>query len=297
MTHIWEHSPHSGSDLLMLLAIADHANDQGKAWPSMPTLAKKCRVTKRNAIYIIRRLEKAGSLSIERGGGRGHASVYVVNGAVDCTLSPQTVQPIAPFMERVQPIAPFNGETVQPASPLPSMHRPKTVKSSVIKGEAHCTPTIIEPIKKDKSKKPPSIISPPGEMDDSEGGVQVKSSKRKAETSKAQRRCPPDYLPDASVIAWAAAKHPGIDLQGELEAMKDWEFKVAHSDWNATFRNWVRTAAKRTGKDGDPRLSKRENFSMNAAQRFLDREEEYDTEHQESSIYRTPGRNERLLLR
>jgi len=50
---VWDHSAASGSFLLMLLAIADFADDDGNAYPSVPTLARKCRMKPRNANYIV----------------------------------------------------------------------------------------------------------------------------------------------------------------------------------------------------------------------------------------------------
>jgi hypothetical protein len=41
MTQVWERSQHKGRALLLILAIADNANDQGLAYPSAKTLAKK----------------------------------------------------------------------------------------------------------------------------------------------------------------------------------------------------------------------------------------------------------------
>ena len=45
MTQVWERSQHKGSELLLMLAIADNANDQGVAYPSKKTLAKKTRLS------------------------------------------------------------------------------------------------------------------------------------------------------------------------------------------------------------------------------------------------------------
>ncbi len=47
-SYTWEHSQHKGSALLLLLAIADHAHeDGGGAYPSIGTLAAKIRMTPR----------------------------------------------------------------------------------------------------------------------------------------------------------------------------------------------------------------------------------------------------------
>lgn len=280
MAQVWDHSPHSGSDLLMLLAIADHANDQGLAWPSIPTLAKKCRVHRRQAIYIIRNLEKAGSISIVKGGGRGRASVYKVNGAVECTLSEQTVhssapfseetvQPSAPFSKTVQPSAPFTEEKVHPSAPLMVDASKEKMHSRDIKGALQCTPTIIEPIKKDK---PPSIISPQGEIADASKAAKVKSPKL--------TRCPVDYMPSPLVRLWAQEKCPMLDIDASLEAMRDWEFKTPRSDWDAVLRTWMRREAEnpKAHHKSDPTspLSEKGQRNLAAAQRIIARMNGHD---------------------
>lgn len=45
MARVWDQSQHSGSELLMLLALADFADDDGNSYPAVPTLAAKCRMT------------------------------------------------------------------------------------------------------------------------------------------------------------------------------------------------------------------------------------------------------------
>lgn len=70
MSLVWKAGPQSPPDLLMLLAIADHADDHGYAWPSVAHLAGKCRVGVRAARATIRRLERDGWLRTEIGGGR-----------------------------------------------------------------------------------------------------------------------------------------------------------------------------------------------------------------------------------
>lgn len=47
INEIWTHSPEKGSALLVHLALADYANDDGKCWPSVATIAKKARITDR----------------------------------------------------------------------------------------------------------------------------------------------------------------------------------------------------------------------------------------------------------
>lgn len=44
---VWDCSGQKSGKLLLLLAIADHANEQGVAWPGIPLLARKTRLCER----------------------------------------------------------------------------------------------------------------------------------------------------------------------------------------------------------------------------------------------------------
>jgi hypothetical protein len=64
MSRVWSDSQHAGSELLMLLAIADFADDDGNAYPSVAALARKCRMQPRNANYVLVALQKSGELEV-----------------------------------------------------------------------------------------------------------------------------------------------------------------------------------------------------------------------------------------
>lgn len=79
MTHVWFHSAQKGASLLVLLAIADHAHDDGTgAYPSLDNLAKKVRMTKRNTQNILRHLAQSGELIIERNAGPHKVNLYSI---------------------------------------------------------------------------------------------------------------------------------------------------------------------------------------------------------------------------
>jgi DNA-binding transcriptional regulator YhcF (GntR family) len=71
MSWVWDHSKAKGAELLVLLAIADHASDNGgNAWPSQRTLARRARVTERSVQRAITSLVEAGELAVDsRSGG------------------------------------------------------------------------------------------------------------------------------------------------------------------------------------------------------------------------------------
>ncbi|ONI89956.1 hypothetical protein ALI22I_13600 [Saccharothrix sp. ALI-22-I] len=71
MTWVWEHAEVAGTDLLLLLAIADAADDQGRnAWPSVADLSRKTRLDERTVQRRLKRLHSQGHITIEPGGGR-----------------------------------------------------------------------------------------------------------------------------------------------------------------------------------------------------------------------------------
>jgi hypothetical protein len=79
MNRVWEKSPESGADLLMLLAIADSANDENLcAWPGIKYLAKKTRISIRSVYDVLDRLVKHGEIAIEKHIGRGKNNFYYV---------------------------------------------------------------------------------------------------------------------------------------------------------------------------------------------------------------------------
>lgn len=79
MSLVWEHAPYSEGSLLVLLALADWANDQGIAWPSIAALAQKARLQRRRCQYVVRKLETDGFIEIEEGGGRSKQHRYALN--------------------------------------------------------------------------------------------------------------------------------------------------------------------------------------------------------------------------
>ncbi len=85
MTEVWDSASVKGSARLVLLALADHANDEGYCFPSLARLARKALLSERNVQLILRVLEKRGELVLELGRGRGHLNRYWV-------LPPATVR-------------------------------------------------------------------------------------------------------------------------------------------------------------------------------------------------------------
>lgn len=76
MTWVWEHSPYKGATLLLHLALADHANDQGTCWPSQKRLAIKARCSERAIRGMIKQMMADGHLELERHSNGRKTNLY-----------------------------------------------------------------------------------------------------------------------------------------------------------------------------------------------------------------------------
>lgn len=101
MNAVWEYPCRSHTAKIVLLAIANHADDTGKAWPSVERLAEKCSLTARSVTQQIAHLESEGYLVAIRQPGK--STVYHV-------VTPERRSPL-----------PLNG-----VHPTPEPHSPRT---------------------------------------------------------------------------------------------------------------------------------------------------------------------------
>lgn len=122
MARVWDSSKHSGSELLMLLAIADFSDDAGIAYPAVPTLAAKCRMTPRNANLILAALRRTGELVVRQNEGPKGTNLYqvVFSQTPEASFTPEgrfTLKPASPTPEAgfLKPL--------KPASDEPSVNR------------------------------------------------------------------------------------------------------------------------------------------------------------------------------
>jgi hypothetical protein len=99
-----------------------------------------------------------------------------------------------------------------------------------------------------------------------------KSKSLVAPKPRPSKRPPADFAITAEMLAWASAN--GIlDLHRQTESFKDHEFATAKTDWQATWRNWMRRSGrdnpknKPTAKGAADRVM--ENFRRNQAEQGM----------------------------
>lgn len=105
MSRVWKDSKREGTELLLLLAIADYADDHGVAHPYKAQLAKKCRISERTVQRLLKKIEDEGELEIRRADGRGNRMLLKIKsvkesakkGDISCT-------------EKGDNLTPFNGK-------------------------------------------------------------------------------------------------------------------------------------------------------------------------------------------
>jgi hypothetical protein len=83
---VWDHSSQKGRALLLLLAIADGADEYGLACPGLATLAARIRMSRDQTLRLLARLQDAGELLVLPCPGGDH--LYLVrSGAGRQTLA------------------------------------------------------------------------------------------------------------------------------------------------------------------------------------------------------------------
>jgi hypothetical protein len=168
MARVWAESKHGGSDLLMLLAIADFADDDGAAYPAVPTLAKKCRTTPRHANRILSVLRASGELQVRMNEGPRGTNCYqiVLEGMTPKSplthTSPRRTRPgplthtsSPPDVQVPKPLTPTSGE------PSLNHHEPSitTIESARKRATRKCPDSFVvtDELKAWAAKEHPSI--------------------------------------------------------------------------------------------------------------------------------------------
>ena len=216
-SRVWAESKASGTALVVLLALADMANDEGYAWPSVGTLVKRARLTTDRGIQkvLTHLAEELGEIVIIP--RAGHANWYrVIVGmsaedlakGVNCRSGVNSGSGCTGVRGRSER---QDGGGVNPGSPInvsePSMNRQE--------GEA----------------KPPA---PP-----------------KRTKANPKGKIPDAWSPNPTTLDWVAEKFPDADEAAEREAFVQKALALGwqYADWQAGYKNWFIQGAKFAARD------------------------------------------------
>lgn len=140
MSAVFDRYPNGGGEMLLALAIADHAHDDGSSVrPSVKTLAKKTRQSERTVQYQLRKMQDCGWLILVRNtsGKPGDTNVYSINpewmtgakidGCKNCTGATDSTDGCNSAHRRVQNDAQTGAIAV---APKPSVKQPSVKQPS-----------------------------------------------------------------------------------------------------------------------------------------------------------------------
>lgn len=116
MNRVWDQSELKGSQLLLELAIADNANDDGFAWPGVNYLARKIRMSPRQVQRMIPELIGASEIAVEFGAGRGNTHQFWILTGLDS----ERIQEIKTDVRRRNDAAGYTekGDKLSPLLPM-----------------------------------------------------------------------------------------------------------------------------------------------------------------------------------
>lgn len=217
MTAVFDRYPNGGGEMILALALADHASDDGcNIFPSIKTLAEKTRQSERTVQYQLRRMEETGWLvRVSAGnGGRSQSTEYRIapawiKGADFASLEKKGANDGEKGATDDTKGCNPRQETVQPVAPANNRHR-----------------TINEP----------SLF-----------GADAPKPKTIRATSM-----PIEFTPDQTAVDLASKL--GVNLDDEIAAFADHHTANGSTfkDWQAALRTWLRNAHKFARRDSKP---------------------------------------------
>jgi hypothetical protein len=192
---------------LVLLKLADNANDQGECWPSYQYIADQCEISKRSAMNHIEALLDAGFLTkTVRKGVKGNSSnVYLLN--LD--------------------VKPANNGGANPA--LPSAGDSLGSANAALGGSANPAPGISHSLEPVNEPVIEPLVVPP-----------------KPKKPKRASAVPDEFLVDQRMLDWLTENQITTDWRTETNKFLDHHRAKGSimADWVAAWRTWMRNSLK-----------------------------------------------------
>jgi hypothetical protein len=200
---------------LLLVLIANYANEQGYAWPGQETLARQTRATRKSIIRWLAELERDGYLTRFRRGGDGsgrRSNLYRLN------------------LEQCPPDDTLPGRLSPPADTLGNV--PLTTQAKSPSG-----PSNVPLVTQDPSEEP--SVKPSERDARASDAPSPAQQKQKRATRLEVTELPEDWQ------GYCQRKRPDLDPAETFEDFRDyWSAQPGQRgcklDWCATWRRWVR---------------------------------------------------------
>ncbi|MFN7002204.1 MAG: helix-turn-helix domain-containing protein [Roseinatronobacter sp.] len=207
MSAVFESTDLAPTERLIMLALADHADDEGRCYPSIRRLCQRTGLSERAVQSNIKKLVDQGYIRTVIGGGKGNANLYFVsaNPAADAPRTKCTPAADAP-------------QTPQQMHPNPAADAPKPSR------------TTIEPSDLIPSAKPADILSEVSSPQAARSFVVFRSKIKKPLTETAARRIAKDLTKITSQGGDADDALGMAEERGWQAIKPDWYFKETSND-------------------------------------------------------------------
>lgn len=125
MAKYWRDAPYDGTQLLLLLALADYANDSGYCFPTQKTLAEKCRCTERHVRSLMKTLVADGVVRIiENKGNNRYQLLPIGYLSTGTPVPPEKISAGTPVPTDRKPSSYDTG------NPLPNNHQEPSITTN-----------------------------------------------------------------------------------------------------------------------------------------------------------------------
>lgn len=226
---------------LLLVSLADQANDEGQCWPSIASLMRRTGLQERTIYKHLAELEQMGHISRQSRDGR--STIYTVHPCTTCTPvihdtpAPRAPHPCTTCTPTPAPRAPITvSRTVKEPTPPQSPPSPD--------GDLPVVAAVAEPGK----PKPRAGKVPPGELPDGFEAFWQAYPRRvgKADAIKAWQKLAPDVELRARMLAAVTVQAKSRDW------LKDGGAFIPHPATWLNGRRWEDEAPEQQPKTGRP---------------------------------------------
>lgn len=171
----------SAMDKLVLLSLADHADSEGRCWPSVTRLSNRCGMHRASVMRSLAALKAAGHITVEAGSGRlNHYRVHPLQPesgspqqpVADSDQSPEATTPVADSNGSSRPQQPYRSPTATPISQESPINRPERARPR-------------DPVS--QSDRSPIATNPPRQQARPEGLERILAKMRNGLTAGARR--------------------------------------------------------------------------------------------------------------
>ncbi|WP_217516879.1 helix-turn-helix domain-containing protein [Vibrio metschnikovii] len=241
MSAVWDVSAFRGNQKLILLCLADFASDEGYAWPSLGTVAKKCGVSKSTLKSQIKTLVDLGVLKVKHrkkeNSRDNDSNMYWIDLAVIRKMELTEVE-----------------------------NKPRSKTDLGQNGEGGGSNSDPKPPLLDPPLNNRSPLNPPNE----ETGQNSETQKNRKRTS-AKTKFPTQFEVTPEMIDWYTKQKDFV--LGVQVATDQWRDAMiargsAYSDWVAAWRNGMRLQNQWVRERGAPKASASQTTTAQVGQSY-----------------------------